>query len=305
LPQRAPKRETDGLSLRHSLAGRPIARMNGAGNKILVLDLRGLPLSPSPEDARAIHRAPGLNYDQMMVLSDPKTGSAAAYVRIYNNDGTLAEACGNGARCVADRLCRELGLEAVDVETGAGRIVCERLGPWVYRVDMGAPRLEWEAIPLARPADDTRRVDLGWPEGDALSALGPASVVNMGNPHAVFFVPDLARVDAAGWGARIEVHPIFPQKANITFAEIEARDRVTARVWERGVGLTLACGSAACATLVAASRLGLMERKGTVRLPGGELIIEWRAADDHVLMTGPVQFEGERVLDDALFEAAL
>jgi diaminopimelate epimerase len=301
----AGKPKTDGLSLRHSLAGRPIARMNGAGNKILVLDLRGLPLSPSPEDARAIHRAPGLNYDQMMVLSDPKTGSAAAYVRIYNNDGTLAEACGNGARCVADRLCRELGLEAVDVETGAGRIVCERLGPWVYRVDMGAPRLEWEAIPLARPADDTRRVDLGWPEGDALSALGPASVVNMGNPHAVFFVPDLARVDAAGWGARIEVHPIFPQKANITFAEIEARDRVTARVWERGVGLTLACGSAACATLVAASRLGLMERKGTVRLPGGELIIEWRAADDHVLMTGPVQFEGERVLDDALFEAAL
>ena len=293
------------MSLRHSLAGRPIARMNGAGNKILVLDLRGLPLLPSPEDARAIHRAPGLDYDQMMVLSDPKTGSTAAYVRIYNNDGTLAEACGNGARCVADRLCREFGVKTVDVETEAGRILCERLGPWLYRVDMGAPQLAWGAIPLARPVEDTRRVDLGWPGGDPLSALGPASVVNMGNPHAVFFVADLARVDAAGWGARIEVDPMFPQKANVTFAEIDARDRVVARVWERGVGLTLACGSAACATLVAASRLDLMERKGTVRLPGGELLIEWRAADDHVLMTGPVEFEGERVLDDALFEAAL
>ncbi|MBV8105525.1 MAG: diaminopimelate epimerase [Hyphomicrobiales bacterium] len=279
--------------------------MNGAGNKILVADLRGLPLLPGPEDARAIHQAPGLDYDQMMVLSDPKAEGAAAYVRIYNNDGSMAEACGNGARCVADRLCRELGVETVNLETPAGRILCERLGPWLYRVDMGAPRLEWEAIPLARPANDTRRVNLGWPDGDALSALGPASVVNMGNPHAVFFVADLARVDAAAWGARIEVHPMFPQKANVTFAEIDAPDRVTARVWERGVGLTLACGSAACATLVAAFRLDLMERRGAVHLPGGELVIEWRAADDHVLMTGPVRFEGERVLDDALFEAAL
>ena len=270
-----------------------------------MLDLRGLPLLPSPEDARAIHQAQGLDYDQMMVLSDPKTESAAAYVRIYNNDGSMAEACGNGARCVADRLCRELNVEAVDLETRAGRVVCERLGPWLYRVNMGAPRLASEAIPLARPVGDTRLVELGWPGGDALSALGPASVVNMGNPHAVFFVPDLSRVDAAAWGARIEVHPMFPKKANVTFAKIDARDCVTARVWERGVGVTLACGSAACATLVAASRLGLMERKGTVRLPGGELVIEWRAADDHVLMTGPVQFEGERVLDDALFEAAL
>jgi diaminopimelate epimerase len=291
--------------LRHSLAGRPIARMNGAGNKILVLDLRGTSLLPSAGDARAIHQAEGLDYDQMMVMSDPNTPGTAAYVRIFNNDGTLAEACGNGTRCVADRLCREFGVERVDVETKAGRIVCERLGPSVYRVDMGAPRLGWDAIPLARPVEDTRRVDLGWSEGDGLFALGPASVVNLGNPHAVFFVADLAGVDVAGWGARIEVHPMFPQKANVTFAEIDARDRVTARVWERGVGLTLACGSAACATLVAASRLGLMERRGIVRLPGGELVIEWRARDDHVLMTGPVEFEGERALDGALFEAAL
>ncbi len=182
-------------------------------------------------------------------------------------------------------------------------IACERLGPWSYRVDMGAPRLDWDAIPLRHAVPDTRRVDL-WPDGEAPAELGLASVVNMGNPHAVFFVPDLKRIDAADLGPRIEVDPMFPQKANVTFAEILARDDVTARVWERGVGLTLACGSAACATLVAAVRLGLMERKGTVRLPGGDLIIEWRPSDDHVLMTGPVEYEGAFTLDEALFEAA-
>ena len=289
---------------RHPLAGRAIARMNGAGNAILVLDMRGSRARPSAEDARTIHRAPSLSYDQMMVLRDPKTAGTAADVLIYNNDGTVAGACGNGTRCVADRLCRELGVSAVKIETEAGVIACERLGPWSYRVDMGAPRLDWDAIPLQHAVPDTRRVNL-WLDSQGPAELGPASVVNMGNPHAVFFVPDLKRIDAADLGSRIEIDPMFPQKANVTFAEIGARDRVVARVWERGVGLTLACGSAACATLVAAARLDLMERKGTVRLPGGELVIEWRAADDHVLMTGPVEFEGERILDDALFEAAL
>ncbi len=293
------------MSFGHPLAGRAVTRMNGAGNKIVVLDLRGSPLSPGPAEARAIHRAPHLDYDQMMVLSDPRTPGTAAYLRIFNNDGTLAGACGNGARCVADRISRQSGVDALQVETEAGLIACERLGPWSYRVDMGAPRLGWRDIPLARAAEDTRRVSLDWAEGDLLAALGPAAVVNMGNPHAAFFVRDLAEVDAAAWGARLEVHPMFPEKANVTFAEIHARDDVTARVWERGVGLTLACGSAACATLVSASRLGLMDRKAAVRLPGGELLIEWRAEDDHVLMTGPVEEEGEFVLDEALFEAPL
>ena len=291
------------MASRHPLAGRTVARMNGAGNKILVLDVRGASVRPAPADARAIHRAPGLDYDQMMVISDPRTAGTAADVIIFNNDGTLAGACGNGTRCVADRLCRELKVSEVKVETEAGVIACERLGPWSYRVDMGPPRLEWDAIPLKRAAADTRRVDL-WPEGGGPEALGPASLINMGNPHAVFFVPDLARINAAGLGAMIEVHRIFREKANVTFAKVIARDEVEAVVWERGVGLTLACGSAACATLVAASRLGLMERKGTVRLPGGELVIEWRAADDHALMTGPVEYEGAFILDDALLEAA-
>jgi diaminopimelate epimerase len=292
------------LGSRHPLAGRRVTRMNGAGNAILVLDMRGSPYRFAPEDARAIHRAPGLAYDQMMALFDPATARTAARVLIANNDGTLAEACGNGTRCVADRLCRELGVGAVTIETEAGIIACERLGPWTYRVDMGAPRLEWNEIPLRHAVADTRRVELSWPEGEAAKRLGPASAVNMGNPHAVFFVPDLKRVEAGDLGPKIEVHPLFPEKANVTFAEIIARDGVEARVWERGVGLTKACGSAACATLVAASRLGLMERRGNVRLPGGELLIEWRVLDDHVLMTGPVELEGEFVLDDALFEAA-
>jgi diaminopimelate epimerase len=291
------------LVSRHPLAGRRIARMNGVGNKILVLDMRGSSARPAPEDARAIHRAPGLDYDQMMVIGDPRTLGTAADVLIYNNDGTLAAACGNGARCVADRLCSELGVSDLKIETEAGVIACERLGQWSYRIDMGPPRLDWEAIPVLRAVPDTRRVDL-WPDGGGPEALGPVSLVNMGNPHAVFFVPDLTRIDAADLGAKVEIHPMFPEKANVTFAQVLARDGVVARVWERGVGLTLACGSAACATLVAASRLELMERTGTVRLPGGELIIEWRAADDHVLMTGPVEYEGAFALDDALLEAA-
>ncbi len=289
---------------RHPLTGRVIHRMNGAGNVILVLDMRGSPDHPTAADARAIHRAPGLSYDQMMVMGDPKAAGTAADVLIYNNDGTLAGACGNGTRCVADRLCRELSVSAIKVETEAGVIACERLGPWSYRADMGPPQLAWETIPLQYAVPDTRRVEL-WRDGEGpAEELGPASVVNMGNPHAVFFVPDLERIDAADLGPRIENERIFPQKANITFAQVLGPDEVRARVWERGVGLTLACGSAACATLVAAVRLELMDRKGTVRLPGGELIIEWRGSDDHVLMTGPVEYEGAFILDEALFEAA-
>lgn len=277
--------------------------MNGAGNKILVLDLRGADLAPSAGEARAINRALGLDYDQMMVLTDPRTAGAAAYVLIYNNDGSLAGACGNGARCVADRLSRELGAAVIQLETAAGLIACERLGPAAYRVDMGAPRLTWLDVPLAHAVDDTRLVSLDVAAGDPLAALGPAAVASMGNPHAAFFVRDLTRIDAAALGARVETHPMFPEKVNVAFAEVGARNAIAIRVWERGVGLTRACGSAACATLVSAARRGLTDRKAVVRQPGGELVIEWRPADGHVLMTGPVEDEGEFVLDNSLFEA--
>jgi diaminopimelate epimerase len=292
------------MTTNHPLAGHAIARMNGAGNRILVLDRRGAGVGPSPADARAIHRAPGLAYDQMMVIGDPRGAGGVPYVTIYNNDGALAGACGNGSRCVADRLSRETGADRLAFETEAGIIACERLGEWSWRADMGPPRLGWRDIPLAHEVADTRRVALIWPEGDPAEALGPAATVSMGNPHAIFFVPDLSRVDPARLGPRVETHPMFPAKANVTFAEINARNDVTARVWERGVGLTLACGSAACGTLVAGARAGLLEREATVRLPGGELVIAWRASDDHALMSGPVEFEGEFVLGEALFEAA-
>jgi diaminopimelate epimerase len=279
------------------LAGRRVARMNGAGNKILVLDLRGGGAPPSPGEARAINRAPGLDYDQLMMLIDPRSADTLAYVPIYNNDGSPAEACGNGTRCVADRLARETGAASFALETERGVILCERLGESTYRVDMGPPRLGWSEIPVARVVQDTSAVDI--PEA---GGFGLAGLVNMGNPHAVFFVSDVAAVDLALVGPPLEHHPLFPEKANISFAQILAPDRIRLRVWERGVGATLACGSAACATLVAAARRGLTGRKAAIELPGGELIIEW-SQDDHVRMTGPVEFEREIELTSAILAA--
>ena len=276
------------------LAGRRVARMNGAGNKILVLDLRDRTALPTPEEARAIHRAPGLDYDQMMTLTPPRHADTLSYVLIYNNDGSLAGACGNGTRCVADRLARESGAERLTVETERGLIPCERLGEWIYRVDMGPPLLGWRDIPFAREAD-TVAVEIPG------AAAGPAGLVNMGNPHAVFFVEDLDAVDLAREGPPLERHSLFPDKANISFAQIVASDRIRLKVWERGVGATLACGSAACATLVAAHRRGLAGREAAIELPGGALTIAWRAEDGHVLMTGPVEFEREIELAPTIF----
>jgi diaminopimelate epimerase len=276
--------------------------MNGAGNKILTLDLRGAAVLPTPAEARAIHRAPGLDYDQLMVLCDPVRPGTEAFVRIYNNDGSEAGACGNGTRCVADRLARVSGARAFAVETVTGVIACERLDEWTYRIDMGKPRLGWNEIPLAKPVDDERAVALTLP---GAPDYGPASVVNMGNPHAIFWVKDVAAIPLETVGPRFETHPMFPEKANVSFAQVLAPDQIKLRVWERGVGATLACGSAACATQVAASRLGLTGRSARIDLPGGALTIEWRAEDDHVLMTGPVEFEREVELEAAAFQEAL
>jgi diaminopimelate epimerase len=277
------------------LAGRRVARMNGAGNKILVLDLRDGTALPTPEEARAIDRAPGLDYDQMMTLTPARAADTLSYVLIYNNDGSLAGACGNGTRCVADRLARETGAERLTVETERGLIACERVGEWTYRVDMGPPLLGWRDIPFAREAET---VAVGLPGAEA---FGAASLVNMGNPHAVFFVADLDAVDLAKAGPPLERHALFPEKANVSFAQILSPDRIRLKVWERGVGATLACGSAACATLVAANRRGLAGREAAIQLPGGELTIRWRAEDGHVLMTGPVAFEREIELTPAIF----
>ncbi|MGJ0392356.1 MAG: diaminopimelate epimerase [Methylocystis sp.] len=282
----------------HPLDNHPILRMNGAGNEILVLDLRGLGHVLAPEEARAIAAAPGLRFDQLMALHDPREAGDDAYMRIYNIDGSLSGACGNGTRCVAYALAHE-GKERLSLATAAGRIEARREAETIFTVDMGRPRLHWREIPLAREAD-TRAVALDPPVDGAPSQF---SAVSMGNPHAVFFVDDAEAVVLAELGSTLERHPLFPERANISFAQIIARDDILLRVWERGTGATKACGSAACATLVAAARAGLTERRARVRLPGGDLHIEWRA-DDHVMMTGPVEFEFETRLTSQLFEGA-
>lgn len=280
----------------HPLDHRPILRMNGAGNEILVLDLRDCARELAPAEARAIAAAPGLHFDQLMALHAPRAPGDDAYMRIYNVDGSLSAACGNGTRCVAYALARE-GKERLRLETDAGLVETRRDAETTFTVDMGRPRFEWREIPLAHAADTTA-VAVAPPVAGAPARF---SAVGMGNPHAVFFVADAAAVNLKTLGPALERHPLFPQRANISFAQVLARDDILLRVWERGTGATQACGSAACATLVAAARAGLTNRDARLRLPGGDLRIVWRD-DDHVLMTGPVEFEFETTLDPALFE---
>ena len=282
------------------LAGRRFAKMNGLGNEIVTLDLRGTDLQVTPQQARDIHAAKGLAYDQLMVIHDPLRADTLAFVRIFNNDGTESGACGNGTRCVAWIMTRAGSPDRFFVETKAGVLECAREGDWSFTVDMGEPRLGWRDIPLSREETDTRAIDLRRDAVAAPALEGPA-VVNMGNPHAVFFVGDIDAYDLAVLGPGLETDPIFPQKANITLAQSLAPDHIRMKVWERGVGLTQACGTAACATLVAAVRRGLSQRRARLTLPGGDLLIEWRERDGHVMMTGPVELEFEGEFDAAIF----
>jgi diaminopimelate epimerase len=293
-----PQKLTDhAIAAPATLAGREIFKMNGAGNAILVLDLRGAGFLPRPEEARALARAPGLGYDQLMVLSDARAPGQDAFMTIYNQDGSLSASCGNGTRCVAHYLAVLSGAETLQLATSAGPLAVRREGALSYSVDMGPPRLGWRDIPLAREVADVGAVDLG------KFGLPAASCVSMGNPHAIFFVPSLDAYDLGTIGPVLEQDPLFPERANISLAQVLSPQAIRLRVWERGTGLTLACGTAACATLVAAARAGLTERRATISLPGGELIIEWRA-DDHVEMTGPVEVEFSRRLTSDIFALA-
>jgi diaminopimelate epimerase len=202
-------------------------------------------------------------------------------------------------RCVAALIAAETGRAAVNFETAAGVISCRRAGEF-FTVDMGRPRWRWDEIPLAREFADTRAIELHYGPAGAPILQSP-SVVSMGNPHAIFWVDDPQAYDLATIGPVLEHDPLFPERANITLAAIPSPGRLVIRTWERGAGLTQACGSAACAAAVAAARLGRAERRVTVRLPGGELVVEWRAGDDHVLMTGPVTYEHNGRFDAALF----
>jgi len=285
----------------HPLAGRRVAKMNGAGNEIVVLDLRGAEARVTGADARAIGAAKGLHYDQLMVLHDAAGTDAAAAMKIFNIDGSLSGACGNGTRCVAWELMRDGGDRELKLESDGGLLQVTRDSEFAFTVDMGPPKLGWRDIPLAGAGGDTARVALS---PTVPGAQAEFSAVSMGNPHAVFFVADARAIDLATAGAAIETHPLFPERVNVSFAQVRARDSVLLRVWERGAGATRACGTAACATAVAGVRLGLTDRAATISLPGGDLRIEWRASDDHVLMSGPVELEFETVLDAAIFSRA-
>jgi diaminopimelate epimerase len=283
-----------------ALANRDYVKMNGVGNDIVVVDLRAAPRPVGAAEARAAARQEP--YDQLMALY-PARGAADAVVRIFNSDGSEAGACGNGMRCVAALIAAETGKATLVFETPAGTVPCWPAGHGLFTVDMGVPRLRWDEIPLAAEFADTRRIELEiGPRGAPI--LHSPSAVSMGNPHAIFWVDDPARHDLEKIGSLLEHHPLFPERANITLAAVPARDRLVIRTWERGAGLTKACGSAACAAAVAAARLRRTSRKVTVSLPGGDLAIEWRESDDHVLMTGPVEYEHKGRFDAALFAAA-
>ncbi|HVY00321.1 MAG TPA: diaminopimelate epimerase [Pseudorhodoplanes sp.] len=284
-----------------ALANHAFTKMNGIGNEILVVDMRDRPLAISAAEARAAASPKGAPYDQMMVLYPPRTPGTVSFVRIYNNDGSEAGACGNGMRCVASLVFGESGKKAITFETRAGLINCWKAGDGLLSVDMGKPRFGWDEIPLAEEFHDTRRIELQIGPLDR-PVLHTPSAVNMGNPHAIFWVEDPYAYDLERFGPLLENHPIFPERANITLAAVKSRGHIVMRTWERGAGLTKACGSAACAAAVAAVRLDRTDRKVRMSLPGGDLTIEWRPSDDHVVMTGSYTLEYQGRFDPALFE---
>jgi diaminopimelate epimerase len=287
-----------------ALANHAFVKMNGLGNEIVVVDLRGEKGLISADDARAAAQPKGAPYDQLMALHAPRTPGTDGFVRIYNNDGSEAGACGNGMRCVAELIFKETGKRALTFETKAGLLNCwQGEAPLISTVDMGAPRLAWNEIPLAEEFRDTRAIELQIGPIDKPILHSP-SAVSMGNPHAIFWVEDVNGYDLGKIGPLLENHPMFPERANISLARVASPEHVIVRTWERGAGLTKACGSAACAAAVAAARLRRTGRKVTVTLPGGDLGIEWRERDGHVLMTGPVEYEFEGRFDPALFAPA-
>jgi diaminopimelate epimerase len=270
----------------------PFRKMHGLGNDFVVLDARAQPLPITPARAAAIaDRRFGVGCDQFIVMEPPPAG-ADVFMRIRNPDGSEAGACGNATRCIASLVAEERQADRVVVRTIAGDLPVERLPGGLWRADMGPARLRWTDVPLARKAD-TLHLPL------SLGPVADPAACSMGNPHATFFVDDLDAIDVATLGPALERDPIFPDRANIGFAQVLSPDRIRLVMWERGAGMTLACGSGACATIVNAARRGLTGRRATIAMPGGALLMEWRETDGHVLMTGPVAtaFTGALDLD--------
>lgn len=275
------------------------ARMNGLGNKILVVDMRGRKDRVTLEAAITLNADPATRFDQIMAIHDPKGAGTDAWIDIINSDGSMAQACGNGTRCVVQALAAESGKKAFLFHTVAGLLEAKEHDDGTISVDMGSPRFDWKDIPLAEEFHDTRRIELQiGPIDDPV--LHSPSVASMGNPHAIFWVEnDVWSYELERFGPLLENHPIFPERANISIAHVRSRNEMDLRTWERGAGLTLACGSAACAAAVSGARTGRTERTVTVNVPGGPLMIDWRESDNHVIMTGPAEWEWSGRLDPA------
>jgi diaminopimelate epimerase len=273
----------------------PFRKMNGLGNAFLVFDARQRPVHLPHHAIMMLGQPDKIGFDQMITIETAAKGGDA-FMRIHNRDGGEVDACGNATRCVGWLLMGQSGKKNATIETNAGLLRAYDTGtPETITVDMGKPKFRWDEIPLAEEFRDTRAIELQIGPIDAPILHSP-SAVSMGNPHVIFWVDDVALYDLARFGPLLENHPIFPERANISLAHVTARDAMIVRTWERGVGLTKACGTAACAAAVAAMRKGLADRQVTVTLPGGPLTIEWRD-DDHVWMTGPVESEFEGTVD--------
>jgi diaminopimelate epimerase len=297
-PNRKPRQSVGQAAAQRHISGtmgaRNFVKMHGLGNDFVVIDARetGFPLDEAM--ARAIaDRRTGIGCDQLIVIERAHDARAAAFMRIHNADGSEVAACGNASRCVAALLLGEGGGDRLTIETTAGLLEARPAPAGAIAVDMGKPRLDWREIPLAR-AQDTLHVDLSH------GPLADPVCTSMGNPHATFFVPDVAAIDLAALGPLLEHDELFPERANIGIAQILSPGRIRLRVWERGAGITLACGTGACATLVAAQRRGLAARRAEIVVDGGALTIEWRD-DGHVLMTGPVATSFAGSFDAAAF----
>ncbi len=268
-------------------------KMHGLGNDFVVIDGRGTPVALSEGQARALsERRTGVGCDQIIIVAPPQTPETDAFMRIYNADGGEVGACGNATRCVAAMLMRETGRDLVRVETVAGVLEAQAARGGLIQVDMGEARFDWKSIPLAAPCD-TLHLPIG------VGLLQDPVAVNIGNPHAVFFVDDVDDVDLEECGPAVEHHPLFPEATNVEAAQILSRNRVRLRVWERGVGMTRACGTGACATVAAGTRRGLLDRSAEVILDGGILKVEC-VDDDHVMMIGPFAISFTGIIDPSL-----
>ena len=270
------------------MTSRPFVKMNGAGNDFVVVDALARPFTPSEDQVRALaDRQTGEGFDQLIAMEPSDT--ADAFMRVWNADGSMVQTCGNALRCVGWLLMEASGSDRVVIDTAAGPTTATRAGDHRVTVDMGAPRLNWDQVPLAEEMD-TRGIELQVGPIDA-PVLHTPGAVSMGNPHVVFFTDRQDDGFVAGSGSLVEHHPLFPEGVNVGFAKVQDRGHIRLRVWERGAGLTKACGTGACAAQVAAVRRGLTDRKATVVVDGGELTIDWDEASNHVLMTGPVEVE--------------